>query len=221
MSVEPSSLTFDRCAEGTTLNAKEIAFKATGSAAIGDSQINVSVADKGGGTYNVSTGQFTLRVISSTTTSLASSSNPSRTGDSVTFTATVAATKGGGTPTGTVQFKVDGANVGSPVTLNAGKATYSTSSLAVGDRSITAEYSGATGTSAATAFGASTSTALVQKVNSATVDTTTSLASSANPSVYGDAVTFTATVAAASGSNTPTGTVQFKIGSTNVGSRLP
>ncbi len=43
--------------------------------------------------------------------------------------------------------------------------------------------------------------------------TTTALASSANPSVYGQPVTFTATVTG----STPTGTVQFKVGGVNRG----
>ena len=42
--------------------------------------------------------------------------------------------------------------------------------------------------------------------------TTTTLASSVNPSSVGQAVTFTATVASTSGSRTPTGTVTFKDG---------
>src|SRR5208283_3811834 len=49
-----------------------------------------------------------------------------------------------------------------------------------------------------------------------TTPTTTTLVSSLNPSVYGQAVTFTAAVSAASG--TPTGTVIFYDGSTSLGS---
>jgi hypothetical protein len=49
-------------------------------------------------------------------------------------------------------------------------------------------------------------------------DTTTQLASSANPSVFGHPVTFTATVTAvAPGSGTPTGTVSFSDGSNMIG----
>ena len=46
--------------------------------------------------------------------------------------------------------------------------------------------------------------------------TTTALASSANPSIAGQSVTFTATVSTA-GASTPTGTVQFLDGSTLLG----
>jgi Big-like domain-containing protein len=49
-------------------------------------------------------------------------------------------------------------------------------------------------------------------------DTTTQLAASANPSVFGHPVTFTATVTAvAPGSGTPTGTVTFSDGSNMIG----
>ncbi len=49
-------------------------------------------------------------------------------------------------------------------------------------------------------------------------DTATQLASSANPSVFGHPVTFTATVTAvAPGSGTPTGTVSFSDGSNMIG----
>jgi hypothetical protein len=59
----------------------------------------------------------------------------------VTFTATV--TSGAGTPTGTVQFKDNGANLGGPIALNAsGRAQLTTSALTVGTHTITADYSG-------------------------------------------------------------------------------
>jgi hypothetical protein len=78
-----------------------------------------------------------------TSTTLVSVPNPSTLGESVTFTATV--TGGTGTPTGTVQFRADGANLGGAETLNgSGVATTSTTSLAAGTRVITADYAGTT-----------------------------------------------------------------------------
>ena len=59
----------------------------------------------------------------------------------MTFTAIVTPGSGSG-PTGTVQFKIDGSNAGSPVTLSGGTAAYSTVALAAGNHSITAVYSG-------------------------------------------------------------------------------
>ena len=88
---------------------------------------------------------FTVNVTgtkTATTTAVTSSANPSVFNQSVTFTATVTPVSGSGTPTGTVQFQADGANLGSAVTLNGGVATVSTSSLTVGTHPITAAYSG-------------------------------------------------------------------------------
>jgi hypothetical protein len=140
-----------------------------------------------------------------TTTALVSSLNPSAYGQSVTFTAAVTAASA--TPTGTVIF-YDGSTALGSVTLVNGGASLSTSSLSAGSRSITAAYQGFS------AFLPSTSAPLIQVVNGLT--TTTTLVSSPSPSVYGQAVTFTAAVNSASG--TPTGTVIFYDGSTAIGS---
>jgi uncharacterized repeat protein (TIGR01451 family) len=75
-----------------------------------------------------------------TATAVTSSLNPSGLGQSVTFTATV--TSGAGTPTGTVQFKDNGINLGAPVSLSGGVATLTTSTLIAGNHPITADYSG-------------------------------------------------------------------------------
>ena len=65
----------------------------------------------------------------------------------------------GGTHTGTVTFRDGASAIGGPVTLAAGVATFATSSLVVGSHSITAVYGGDG------QFGASTSAALAQAVN--------------------------------------------------------
>ena len=75
------------------------------------------------------------------TMSLTSSANPSRF-EAVTFRATVGSATGGGVPTGTVRFFVDGNQVGSGVVNAAGLATFTTSSLAVGTYTVTAIYDG-------------------------------------------------------------------------------
>jgi len=86
-----------------------------------------------------------------TTTTVISSGSPSYVGDSVTFTATVTANDAT-IPPGTVQFKVDGSNIGAAVPLDgAGNAQVSTSSLTAGAHSVTAEYSGGTAGSGGTA----------------------------------------------------------------------
>src|SRR5262249_20136769 len=98
--------------------------------------------------------------IAATTTTVASSANPSVFGQSVTFTATVAPNAGGsGTPTGMVQFQIDGTNFGSPVSLNGGLATsLATSSLSASAHTVTALYSGDTNFSGSTAV-------IIQNVN--------------------------------------------------------
>jgi YVTN family beta-propeller protein len=93
--------------------------------------------------------------------------------------------------------------------ITPGVATYTTSTLAVGQHSITAVYGG-DGYNAG-----STSAVLTETINSSQATTTTGLASSANPVTVGSSVTFTATVTT-SGSNTPTGTVTFKDGTTTL-----
>ncbi len=147
-----------------------------------------------------------------TTTSVTSSLNPSTYGQAVTFTATVSANSpGSGTPTGSVTFYNGSTALGLPVTLSDGKATLKTSALPAGSDSITAVYGGDTN------FVSSTSAVLAQNVSQD--GTATTLTSSANPSVFGQSVTFTATVkASAPGSGTPTGVVTFLDGTTTLGS---
>ncbi len=134
----------------------------------------------------------------STATTLASSLNPSTYGQTVTFTATVSSASG--TPAGTIIFYDSSTSIGS-VTLTSGTASLATSLLAAGSHSITAAYQGSG------SFAPSTSPVLTQVVNGTTIATTTTIATSKNPGVYQQPVTFTATVTSASG--TPTGTVVF------------
>ena len=75
-----------------------------------------------------------------THTDVTSSVNPSPFGQSVTFTATV--TSFGGTPSGTLQFKDNGTNLGPAMTLNVGVAQVTTSTLTPGTHTIETVYSG-------------------------------------------------------------------------------
>jgi Pro-kumamolisin, activation domain/Bacterial Ig-like domain (group 3) len=100
--------------------------------------------------------------LGATTTAITSSSNPSTLGQPVTFTAKVTQGSGPVTPTGQVQFYVDGSTLGSPVALSAGSATSpADSGLTAGAHTITAGYSGDT----TAGFTASTSPGLSQEVN--------------------------------------------------------
>jgi hypothetical protein len=79
----------------------------------------------------------------STTLSLTDDVDPSQVGEWVTFTAYVAsnATTVMGFPSGTVQFTVDGSNVGEPVKVDAkGRAMWQTSQLKVGEHQVAASY---------------------------------------------------------------------------------
>jgi len=78
-----------------------------------------------------------------TGTNLSSSQNPSSSGQSVSFTATVLpVAPGAGIPTGGVTFK-DGSTTLGTMTLNSsGQATFTTTTLVLGTHSITAAYSG-------------------------------------------------------------------------------
>ena len=139
--------------------------------------------------------------------SLQSSLNPSTFGQTVTFTATVTSTSG--TPTGTVTFFFVHGAATLPVALVNGSASYSANGINAGTYSIYAIYSGDSNNSA------STSAALPQVVNSAS--STTTLASSANPTYLGYSVTLTATVVSQYGGPV-SGTVTFKQGTTTLAS---
>jgi len=144
----------------------------------------------------------------SSSTTLSSSAEPSFLGETVTFTAVVAAVSPGtGTPTGSVTFMNGTTELGT-ADLNSSIATFFASGLTLGTHSITAVYSGDAD------FIASTSSPSQQLVGG----TTTALSSSADPSTFGQSVTFTATVAAAAArGGAPTGTVIFMDGPTVLG----
>jgi hypothetical protein len=140
-----------------------------------------------------------------TNTTLTSSLNPSIVGQAVSFTATVSSSAGAPPNGELITFKNGSAVLGTAA-LSAGNASLTISSLPVGIFTITATYPGDS------TFAASTSPGLRQVVNStAKSATATTLAASLNPSIYGQAVTWTATVTS-SASATPTGKVTFTWG---------
>jgi hypothetical protein len=146
-----------------------------------------------------------------TTTMLVSSLDPSFVGQAVTFTATVSSTSGTPPNGETVTFKNGSAVLGT-APLSGGAASLITSSFAAGIYTMTASYAGDAN------FAASTSPGLRQVVNSTTKSVTaTTLASSLNPSIYGQNVTWTATVTTA-GSVPPMGKVKFIWNGNSIGS---
>ncbi len=160
---------------------------------------SATISTLGAGTYSItavyggsteyasSTSNIVVEVVNGapTTTALTSLLNPSNFGQTVTFTATVAAPQSMTTPTGTVTF-MDGATVLGSATLSADDvAQFSTSALAAGSHPISATFDGSTNDAK------STSNVVVQVVS---LDgASLSLTSSANPAQVGKTVTFSAT----------------------------
>jgi hypothetical protein len=140
--------------------------------------------------------------------SIASSANPSASGQVITFTATISG--GAGTPAGTVRFLDDVSLLGS-ARLSSSSASSKTATLGVGTHPIKAVFTPASGDPDVS------SPALNQLVNEVVelAAGAVVVTSSANPSALGQSVTITATV----GGNgaTPTGTVQFFDGNTWLG----
>ena len=130
-------------------------------------------------------------------------------GQPVTLTAAIS--HGTTIPTRTGEFKAGSTILATATVGSSGTATYISSAFTVGTHAIIAVYSGDTN------YAGSTSPAFSQVVDKAA--TKTSLASSANPSTFGESITLTATVSAvAPGAGIPAGTVHFYDGTTLLGS---
>jgi len=160
--------------------------------------------------YSGDTGHFastssplTQVVDEATAVQLTSSRSPSAVGTSVTFTATVTISGGGGlTPAGTVIFTdtTIGTILGAQTLGPSGIVSVSTAVLAYGPHAIEATYGGD-----APKHILSSSATLTQDVQT---PSTVSLRSSTNPSIYGMPVVFTVTVATA-GAVSAAGTVNI------------
>ncbi|MER6841931.1 Ig-like domain repeat protein [Streptomyces platensis] len=150
----------------------------------------------------------TVAVSAATTlTTVTSFPDPSVTGRPVTFTATVAPTPpGAGVPTGTVTFTFGDGTAAVTATLSGGVAgvTHAYTTASGSPYTVTAHYSGDAN------FSSSSGT------DSQTVDpasTATTVVTAPDPSVVGQPVTLTATVApVAPGAGVPTGAVTFDFG---------
>jgi len=144
---------------------------------------------------------------SPTTTTLVSSTSPAKQGQEVRFTATISSRRR--IPAGQVTFR-DGTTFLATKTLIGGTARFTTSNLPAGLNGITAAFGGNS------KFGASTSSAVNQVV---LTPTTTTLSSSANPSGYGQPVTFTAAVTSSAGAPQDGETILFVEDLTILGSK--
>lgn len=143
-----------------------------------------------------------------TTLDLSSSANPAFSGAPLTYTAVVApVAPGAGTIGGTVQFAVDGVDLGDPVPVVGGQAVSPVTNLQVSSHNITANYSG-------DANFAGQSDSLTQIIVAA--QTTTTLTTNPNPSVFGQPVTLRAEVVPnAPATGNPTGFIQFIVDGAN------
>lgn len=186
-----------------------------GAASMSGNRASLTISFATSGTYSISakyngdgnnrgstSSTLSQVIIAATTTKLTSSLNPSLAGQAVTFAATVSSTAGAPPNGETVTFHNGSAVLGT-ASLSGGIASLTTSSLPVGIFTITATYAGDA------KFAASISLGLRQVVNNATKSaTSTALISSLNPSIYGQKITWMATVTS-SGSVVPTGKVNF------------
>lgn len=163
---------------------------------------SITATYSGDANYAGSTSSVLLEQIGSSQTALTTSGSPSLAGTPVTFTATVTST-GGAIPNGEVVTFYDGVTmIGTGSTSN-GVATFTTSSLTAKTHLIKAIYIG-------DATFMPSSATVTQVVNR--YATTTAFTSSLNPSIYGQPLTYTATVTSA-GPGVPTGNVKI----TNIG----
>ena len=152
-------------------------------------------------------GTASSAALTSTTTTISSSANPSSFAQAVTFTAVVTSALGPPPDGETVTFTQGNTRLGTG-TLAGGTATFTTATLSVSTHRVKANYVGDS------KFAGSSSQPVVQVVTPAA--TTTTLVSSLNPANVGQPVTFTATVTGAFG-GTVTGRVAFFKGSTKLG----
>ena len=114
---------------------------ATASSPIGTYAITASGAV--GTNYTFSYVDGTLTITQSLSSGVVTSSaNPAVPGTNITFSMTVnAVAPGAGTPTGTVNFRIDGSVLGAG-SLAGGVATFTANTLALGSHTVVAEYAG-------------------------------------------------------------------------------
>jgi subtilisin-like proprotein convertase family protein len=129
---------------GDPITATFITTAATGSP-VGRYAITPVLSDPSNqlGNYLVTTNPGTLTITPAQTAgAVASSANPALPGANVTFSLAVSAVApGAGTPTGTVNFRIDGSLTGTG-TLTGGVATFTLNTLAHGSHTVVAEYAG-------------------------------------------------------------------------------
>jgi hypothetical protein len=162
-----------------------------------------------GGYTNQAIVPFTISPAATSTFTVALSATTAVYGQPVTLKAIVLNTQTAPTPSGNVTF-FDGATKVDTVAVDAnGVATLIVSTLGAGKHELTASFSDPAGNFVSTSSPAAESLTITK------ASTTTGLTTTTTTPVFGQAVTFTATVAAGAPSTaTPNGSVTFKDGST-------
>jgi len=180
---------------------------------------NTVTASYGGVTgFTASTGTtavtVTVPAVATTTTASASPAGIASTASTV-ITATVKPASGTTAPTGTVTFTLGTKSLGTGTLTASGSSATATltvagSALATGSNTITAAYGGSI------AFTSSSGTTTVT-VTVTVVATSTTVSASPASITSAASTTITATVKPASGTQTPTGTVTFSLGTKSLG----
>ncbi len=185
-----------------TLNPSGQATLTTNALSATPSQHSIRADFQGSADYNASSGSFTQTVNAANTSTTVTTSDPdTRFGEPVTFTATV--TSPFVTPSGSVTFvdSTTGRNLGTSNLSGTGQAQVVVSDLSVGSHTIAATFN------ANANFNGSSDTVMQSVIQGLTQ---TTVQTSASPSVFGQPVTFTATVDPVAPSTLdPTGNVTF------------
>jgi sugar lactone lactonase YvrE len=208
--VPTGSVTF---MDGATLLGK-VALDATGSASLQTATLavgshTISVTYPGDTNYFSSNAQLIETIQGATTQiTLTASANPATYGQPVSFAVSI--TSNGSIATGSVDFTVDGASLGTAVLNSSGVATLTTSSLTPGNHTIVANYAG---------DGKASASSSVPLKISVLETTAVVLSSSADPATTLSPITLIAVVNN-SKVGVPTGTVTFSDGGTQLGTAI-
>lgn len=193
-----------------TLSSAGTAVFSTAALTVGSDTITATYP--GDFNFDPSTSSPLIQVVTGypTATTLQVLPNPAKAFQAITFSATV--TSQFGTPNGTISFLAGNTVLAIAPLNSAGSANATVTSFGAGTYNITAVYN------PSVTYAGSVSPIVIEIVDGYT--TTTTLSSVPNPSLYGQAVTFIATVAASQTTTVPTGSVSFQEGQTVLGSAV-
>ena len=177
--------------------------------ALGTYQVVASYSGNTDVSASTSTAISLVIARATTSTIVTATPSPGFVTQAIAFSAKV--TGNGGTPTGNVNFIVNGTTVGAAPLSGDGIATFTDSALPVGSYTVTASYVGDT------SDGGSTSAPITEAVG--LIPTQTDLAASSTGGANPQLILVTSVLNGGDGTGpTPTGTVTFSSGTTTIGS---